>query len=286
VGGAGTPLIRAVLIGVTGRMGRELLRAAAGFADLIVSGAIASPGSLALGRDAGELAGLGRLNLTVTCDLAPALAQADVALDFSSAAAASANLAAARAARKPLLLGTSGWGAELEPQLAAVARDVALLIAPNTSLAIALLSELVRLAARALPPTFDIDILEIHHRLKKDAPSGTALALGSAARTGRVASSSAHASSLRGAAGIGSASAPAAGARPQGEIGYASLRAGDIVGEHTVLFSGPGEQLSLSHRASERAIFARGALAAALWLQSRPPGRYVMGDVLNLKTIT
>jgi 4-hydroxy-tetrahydrodipicolinate reductase len=128
---------------------------------------------------------------------------------------------------------------------------------------VTLLLELVRIAARALPPAFDINILDTHHRSKQDAPSGTALALGTAAREARQAASG--------------------GAHCEGDIGCASVRAGDIVGEHTVLFAGPGEQLSLTHRATDRAIFARGALAAALWLQSQPPGRYTMRDLLGQK---
>ncbi len=261
---APTPtLVRAALIGVTGRMGLELLRAARGFSQLIITAAIASPASLALGRDAGELAGVGALNLPVTDDLARALPAADVALDFSSAAAARTNLAACRAARKPLLIGTTGFAAELDGAFAAAARDIPLLVAANTSLGVTLLLELVRIAARALPPAFDINILDTHHRSKPDAPSGTALALGAAAREARQAGRDA--------------------AHREGDVGLASVRAGDIVGEHTVLFAGPGEQLLLTHRATDRAIFARGALAAALWLQSRPPGRYTMRDLLGQK---
>jgi len=145
-------------------------------------------------------------------------------------------------------------------------------------LGVTLLLELVRIAARALPPAFDVDILDVHHRSKHDAPSGTALALGAAAREARQ---------MPAAAG-GASGAAAAGDRAhrEGEVGFASVRAGDLVGEHTVLFAGPGEALSLTHRATDRGIFARGALAAALWLQSRPPGRYTMGDLLAQKTIT
>ena len=269
------PLIRAVLIGVTGRMGQALLRAAPGFSQLLITGAIASPGSLALGRDAGEVAGVGPTNLPVSCDLPRALEQADVALDFSSAAATAQHLRACQSARKPLLIGTTGFGAELSAPLAAAARDIPLLIAANTSIGVALLAELVRTAARALPPSFDIDVLELHHRLKPDAPSGTALALGQAAAEARGLSlPSAVRAQASAAGGLVPAPAARAGGRPEGEIGFASVRAGDIVGEHTVLFSGPGEELHLTHRALDRAVFARGALSAALWLVSQPPGRY------------
>lgn len=281
------PLIRAVLIGVTGRMGQALLRAAPGFSQLLITGAIASPASLALGRDAGEIAGVGPTNLAVSCDLPRALEQADVALDFSSAAATAENLRACHSARKALLIGTTGFGAELSAPLVAAARDIPLLIAANTSIGVGLLAELVRAAARSLPPSFDIDVLELHHRLKPDAPSGTALALGRAAAEARGLSLP-TAASVRNSAGGAAVPAPAtrAGPRPEAEIGFASVRAGDIVGEHTVLFSGPGEQLSLSHRALDRAVFARGALSVALWLASRPPGRYAMSDFLGFKTST
>jgi 4-hydroxy-tetrahydrodipicolinate reductase len=275
-----TALIRAVIIGITGRMGRSLLRAAPGFPQLIITGAIASPGSLALGRDAGEVAGTGSANLTVSSDLPHALGQADVALDFSSAAAAAGNLAACRAAHVPLLLGTSGLGPELEGELTRAAHEIPLLVAANTSLALAVLIELTRSAAGALPRSFDIDVLDLHHRLKPDAPSGTALALGGAAAEARGTAVSAA------AARRGDPLARAPGARPEGEIGFAAVRAGDLVGEHRVLFSGPGEELTLGHRATDRAVFARGALAAALWLAARSPGRYGMRDFLGVKTIT
>src|SRR5438552_16443778 len=271
---APTPsLVRAALIGATGRMGEALLRAAPAFPRLNITAALASPTSPRLGRDAGEVAGVGCLHLPITSDLPRALAEADVAIDFSSAAATRANLAACRAARKPLLICTTGFAAELDGAFAAAGRDIALLIAPNTSLGVTLLLELVRIAARALPVSFDIAVLDTHHRSKQDAPSGTALALGSAAREARQAAAS--------------AAGPAAGKPPrEGEVGFASMRAGDIVGEHTVLFAGPGEALSLTHRATDRGVFARGALAAALWLQSRPPGRYTMHDLLAQKTVT
>jgi 4-hydroxy-tetrahydrodipicolinate reductase len=268
------PLKRVAVIGVTGRMGQAVLRAAAGFPQLIVTGAVASSASLALGRDAGEVAGLGAMNLIVTGDLKGALAEADVVLDFSSAAVAAANLAACHAARKPLLLGTTGLEAALEPVLTAAALEIPLMVAPNTSLAVALLVELVRQSAGKLPDGFDIDVIELHHRQKVDAPSGTALTLARAAAGAR---------GLPLPSGL-TAAAGGTGARPAGQVGIASLRAGDLVGEHTVLFSGHGEQLTLSHRASDRAVFARGALTAALWLMSQAPGRYTMREFILGKT--
>jgi len=269
------PLVRAVIIGASGRMGQALLRAAPAFPRLIVSGAIARSGSLALGRDAGDVAGIGRMNLSLTSDLPAALAAADVALDFSHPAATASTLEACRAARKPLLLGTTGFGAQLDGALDAAAREVALLVAPNTSLGAALLTELTRLASRALPSSFDIDVLELHHRLKRDAPSGTARSLAQVAAEGR---------GVAAPEGNSTATGGSPGPRPEGGIGLASLRAGDIVGEHTVFFCGAGEELVLTHRAHDRGIFARGALSAALWLRSQRPGRYGMSDFLRLKT--
>src|ERR1700694_4328325 len=163
--------VRAALIGVTGRMGEALLRAAPAVPRLRVTAAVASPRSLSLGRDAGEVAGVGCLHVPIISDLPRALAEADVAIDFSSATATLANLAACRAARKPLLIGTTGFAAELDGAFAAAARDIPLLVAANTSLGVTLLLELVRIAARALPAAFDINILDTHHRSKQDAPS-------------------------------------------------------------------------------------------------------------------
>jgi len=264
---------RVVIIGVSGRMGQALVRVASELPTVRVTAAVASASSPSLGRDAGVLVGMQPLGVEVTSDLAAALAVADVAVDFSQPHATRGNIAACRAARKPLLIGTTGFAAELtEPELDAAASEIPLLIAPNTSLGVALLTELVRRAARTLPPEFDIEIIEAHHRMKRDAPSGTALALARAAGEGR---------GLVPAEALPGSPAGRIGPRRQGEIGLAVVRGGDIVGEHTVLFAGPGEELRLSHRAGDRAIFARGALRAALWLRARPPGRYGMSDIVD-----
>jgi 4-hydroxy-tetrahydrodipicolinate reductase len=276
--------LNAVVIGAAGRMGRALVRAASELHDqLAITGAIASTSSDSLGRDAGELAGVGRLDVPVTDDVAAALARADVVIDFSQPHATSSNLAVCRAARKPLLIGTTGFAADLTSEFDAAAKEIPLLVAPNTSIGVTLLTELTRMAARALPPDFDIEIVEAHHRMKKDAPSGTALALGKAAREGR---SQADAAAQAGASGARSGAGwfDRTGERTPGSIGYAVIRGGDIVGDHTVLFAGTGEQVTLGHRATDRAVFARGALRAALWLAGRPPGRYFMRDFIGLKT--
>lgn len=262
---------RAVIIGASGRMGQSLLREARSIADLAITGAVVPAASAALGRDAGELAGTAPLGVTVSADLRGALDSADVAIDFSRPEATAANLAACRSAGTPLLLGVTGYPAQIEGELVAAARYIPLLVASNTSLGVTLLVELVRTAARALPESFDIEIVETHHRMKRDAPSGTALALARAAGEGRGLPAE------QALAGVGAARA---GARPAGQIGFAVVRGGDVAGEHDVRFLGVGETLVLGHRASDRTVFARGALTAALWLAQQPAGRYSMRDYL------
>ena len=255
-------------------MGRELVRAAHLNPEISVAAAVASPKSTSIGKDAGELAGIGATGVRVTHDLAAALSQVDVAIDFSSAQATQSNLAACRTARKALLVGTTGFPAELTLAFQEAAQDIPLLVAPNTSVGVTLLIELVREAARALPADFDIEIVEAHHRMKRDAPSGTALALGRAAAEGRNQAFDGREPTAR----LGES------ARKGAEIGFAVVRGGDIVGEHNVLFAGIGETLSLGHRATDRGIFARGALRAAAWLASRPAGHYFMRDFVTYKS--
>jgi 4-hydroxy-tetrahydrodipicolinate reductase len=289
--------LNTVIIGAAGRMGRALIRAATEIpGELHICGAVVSTTSASLGKDAGELAGIGRLDVRVTDDLAAALARAEIVIDFSQPHATHSNLMVCRAARKPLLIGTTGFPAELTSVFDEAAKEIPLLVAPNTSIGVTLLLELTRIAAKALPSDFDVEIVEAHHRMKKDAPSGTALALGRAAAEGRGVGSAGTAAAHPSAAGSASAGVPGAppanvttdrsGERRQGDIGYAVIRGGDIVGDHTVLFAGTGEQITLGHRATDRAIFARGAVRAALWLAAQPAGRYIMRDFLGLKTST
>jgi 4-hydroxy-tetrahydrodipicolinate reductase len=249
---------RVVLIGASGRMGRALLAAAPAYPTLALVGALASKDSAALGRDSGATAGGAVNHVMLTSELGPLLPRADVVIDFSSAAATRAHLRACVAAGKALLVGTTGYEAALESEFAAAARAIPLLIAANTSLGVTLMLELARAAARALPQ-FVAEVSETHHKDKRDAPSGTALALAAALRV------------------------PGAAAR---EIPIRSLREAEVVGEHTVTLQGPEELLSLTHRALDRRVFATGALAAALWLAPQPPGRYAMRDVLGVKTWT
>jgi len=267
----GQRALRLAIIGAAGRMGQSLVHAARARSDVIIEAGVVSPSSELVGRDLGEIAGIGALGVALTADLPAALAACDVALDFSRPRATAANLAACTAAGKPLLIGTSGLGPDVQHELERAARHIALLVAPNTSLGVTLLIELARQCARALPGQFDIEIIEAHHRHKIDAPSGTALALGHAVAESRGVTLDPAVLLHRVAGGH---------ARRQGDIGFAVVRGGDLVGEHTVLFAGPGEQVTLGHRATDRGVFARGALDAAVWLARHPPGRYGMRDVL------
>lgn len=269
-------MLRAVIIGATGRMGRALARAAGSVSGVRISGAIASAGSAHLGRDLGELAGIDPLGVPVSADLPAALGAGDVAIDFSVPAATAQSVRCCEAAGTPLLVGTTGLTAEQRRDIERAAQRIAVLVAPNTSIGVTVLIDLVRRAAKALPAEFDIEIVEAHHRAKRDAPSGTALALGRAAAEGRG-DDPEKALKLRRESGT---------ARATGEIGFAVVRGGDLVGEHTVLFAGPGEQLTLGHRATDRAVFAVGALRAALWLAGKPPGCYTMADVISGKSNT
>jgi len=265
-------VIRLVLVGASGRMGQGILQLLPEFPELRLTGVVVSERHLARVRQqlATQPGAEGAL-----CDtsLAAVLTKgADLVIDFSVASATRATLQACVQARVPLLLGTTGLDEETRQRLDAAAPAIALLVAANTSLGVNLLIELVRQAAAALPVQFDIEIIESHHRSKLDAPSGTALALGAAAAEGREVELKAVALTSR---------QPASTPRPAGQIGFAVVRGGDVVGEHQVQFLGVGERLQLAHSATDRAVFARGALVAGLWLASRPPGRYGMADVFR-----
>jgi 4-hydroxy-tetrahydrodipicolinate reductase len=255
-------------------MGTAIVRTSVAAKSLSIVAAIASSGSRSAGLDVGEVAGSGALGVRVVTELPPDLAGAQVAIDFSRPELSLRALNVCRAARVPIVIGTTGHGAEFEARIAGASREIAVLVAPNTSIGVAVAQELVRIAASALPAEFDIEIVEAHHKNKVDAPSGTALALAGAAANARGLDP--HADTLTGRVGQG--------ARRSGEIGIASLRAGDIVGTHTVLFAGPGERLTVGHEATDRFIFAQGAIRAAAWLAAQKPGRYTMADVLGLKT--
>ncbi len=265
--------MRLVVAGAGGRMGQTLIRAIASTPGAVLSAAIERPGAAVLGTDAGVAAGLGEIGVKISDDPLPAIVDVDGILDFTAPQASLEFATLAAQARIVHVLGTTGLGPADEEKIAAAARHAVIVRSGNMSLGVNLLAALVEQAARALGAEFDIEISEMHHRAKVDAPSGTALLLGEAAAAGRNIRLGDH--SIRGRDGH-------TGARPQGAIGFASLRGGSVTGDHSVTFAGDGERIVLSHLAENRAIFAAGALKAALWGRGRKPGIYSMRDVLGL----
>ena len=265
--------MRLVVTGAGGRMGRMLVAAVQGTPGVTLSAALARPGSPVLGQDAGVLAGLGPIGVPVTEDPLEAFVAADGVLDFTLPDATTHFAMLAAQARIAHVIGTTGLDGAHLARLEAAARHAPLVRSGNMSLGVNLLAALVRRAARVLGTEWDIEIAEMHHRRKIDAPSGTALLLGEAAAEGR--GTSLAEAAVRGRDGI-------TGAREPGTIGFAALRGGTVVGDHSVVFAGEGERIELSHRAENRALFARGAVTAALWARGRRPGLYSMADVLDL----
>jgi 4-hydroxy-tetrahydrodipicolinate reductase len=261
-----------IVVGAAGRMGRTLVRVIAETQGAVLAGAVEQAGSPELGKDSGLLAGLGANGITLTDDPLPLFAKADGVLDFTAPKATIAFAELAAQARIVHVVGTTGLSGEDDKKLAAAARHAVLVKSGNMSLGVNLLAVLVRQAAKALDADFDIEILEMHHRHKVDAPSGTALLLGAAAAEGRGIDLAAH--SVRTRDGH-------TGARKRGDIGFATMRGGSVVGEHLVLLAGEGETIEIAHKATDRAIFARGAVKAALWGQGKKPGLYSMADVLG-----
>jgi 4-hydroxy-tetrahydrodipicolinate reductase len=254
-------------------MGRMLVTEIAGSEDCTLSGGTAAPGSTHVGSDLGELAGIGRIGLAAGNAPGELIRASDVVIEFSVAAATASHAALAAELGTPLVIGTTGLSAAEAAGVREAAKRVPIVWAANTSLGINLLLGLVEQVAARLGRDWDIEIMEIHHRGKADAPSGTALALGRAAAAGRGVTLDAVAQ--RGRDGI-------TGARRSGDIGFAALRGGDAVGDHHVIFAGAGERLELSHRATNRAIYAKGAVRAARWVIGKPSGLYGMKEVLGL----
>jgi 4-hydroxy-tetrahydrodipicolinate reductase len=265
--------LRLVIAGAGGRMGRTLLRAVHEVPGFALAGAVDREGAAEIGADTGTLAGLSPSGVKVTADALPLVAQADAIIDFTTPASTVALAALAAQARIVHVIGTTGLSSADEAKLEAASRHAALVKSGNMSLGVNLLAALVKRAAASLGPEFDIEVLEMHHSRKVDAPSGTALLLGNAAADGRKISL--HENSIRSRDGH-------TGARKAGDIGFATLRGGTVVGDHTVIFAGPSERIELVHKAEDRMIFARGALAAAKWGKGRKPGIYSMADVLGL----
>jgi 4-hydroxy-tetrahydrodipicolinate reductase len=268
--------MRLVVVGAAGRMGRMLIRTVHETPGATLIGAVERAGSPALGQDAGLLAGVGPLGVAVTDDPLPLFVQAEGVLDFSAPAATVEFAALAAQARIVHVVGTTGMEREHLEKLEAAARHATIIRSGNMSLGVNLLAALVKRAAQTLGTDFDVEIVEMHHRMKVDAPSGTALLLGEAAAAGR--GIDLETQSERGRDGI-------TGARKEGAIGFASLRGGTVVGDHSVIFAGAGERITLSHHAEDRALFSRGALRAALWGRGRKPGLHSMMDVLGLADV-
>jgi 4-hydroxy-tetrahydrodipicolinate reductase len=266
--------MRLIVAGAGGRMGRTLVKAIAETKGLVLAGALEGEGSPLIGQDAGVLAGLPANGIELTADAKAMLANADGIIDFTIPKASTAF--AALTAGKVHIVGTTGHSADDEAKILESAKSAVIVKSGNMSLGVNLLAALVKRVAKTLDQDFDIEILEMHHNKKVDAPSGTALMLGRAAAEGRGVDLAQR--SVRGRDGV-------TGARGKGDIGFAALRGGTVVGDHSVIFAGTAERIELSHKAEDRMIFARGALKAALWARGKEPGLYSMADVLGLRDI-
>ncbi len=268
-------MLKIAVAGAAGRMGKNLIRAVLeGGSDICLSAATVEAGDPALGLDAGLLAAGREQGVPTTDSLARCKADFDVLIDFTSPSALAGHADYCRARGRSLVVGTTGLEARHHALLAAAAERIAVLHSPNMSVGVNLSLDLLRRAAATLGENFDVEIVEAHHRRKKDAPSGTALAMGRA-----VAESLGReldACAVYGRRGIGDE-------RSRETIGFATVRGGDIVGEHSVIFAGPGERLEISHKAGSRMTFANGAVRAARWIAGKPPGLYTMSDVLGAR---
>jgi len=266
-------MTRIAITGAAGRMGRSLIEACQQSDGLEVSVALEHPQSTLLGSDAGDLAGIGKLGVAVGADLAAVSNAFDVLIDFTRPGSTLANLEICRQAGRRMVIGTTGFSDEQKAQIAAAAQDIAIVFAPNMSVGVNLCLKLLDTAARVLGDDVDIEVIEAHHRHKVDAPSGTALrmgevvadALGRDLKTCAVYGREGH-----------------TGERDSKTIGFETIRAGDIVGDHTVMFAATGERIEITHKASSRMTFANGAVRAAAWLVGRESGLFDMQDVLGL----
>ena len=267
--------MRLAIMGACGRMGRELVRAALG-AGCTVGGAIEAAGSPFIGQDVGVVAGLPPLGVEVTHDALDVLIKVDGVIDFTTPQASIGYAGLAANARVVHVIGTTGFSVVQEAAIAAAGRHAVIVKAGNMSLGVNLLTAITRQVASALDGDFDVEIVEMHHRAKVDAPSGTALMLGEAVALGRGIDLASHAVRARDGH---------TGSRVPGSIGFQSLRGGSVVGDHTVIFAGDGERIELRHIAEDRSIFARGAVKAAIWGQGRKPGVYSMLDVLGIGSL-
>src|SRR5580658_8744977 len=265
--------MRLIVAGAGGRMGRALTRVISETEGAVVTGALEAPGSELLGKDSGTLAGLPANGVKLSADLWSLSAEADGILDFTVPGATIANVAIAAQRGLVHVIGTTGLSASDDAVIKSVTSRAIVVKSGNMTLGINLLAALVKRVAQSLDSDFDIEILEMHHKAKIDAPSGTALLLGEAAAAGRGVALDQN--SARGRDGI-------TGARKAGDIGFASLRGGTVTGDHSVIFAGSMERIELTHRAEDRTMFAQGAIKAAMWARDKKPGLYSMADVLGL----
>ena len=264
---------RIAVMGAAGRMGKILIEAVGQAQDAELTAAVDRPDSSLIGADVGELVAQGKIGVTLAGDLKAVLDQFDVLIDFTHPTVTLNNLAICRQAGKAMVIGTTGFSAEEKLQLEAAAKEIPIVFAANYSVGVNLCLKLLDTAARVLADEVDIEIIEAHHRHKVDAPSGTALRMGEVV-------ASALGRDLQKVAVYGREGQT--GARERETIGFATVRAGDVVGDHTVLFAAEGERVEITHKASSRMTFAKGAVRAAQWLQNQPAGLYDMQDVLGL----
>ncbi len=266
-------MTRIAIMGAAGRMGRILIEATEAADGAQLGAALVLPNDSLLGSDAGEMAGLGKkLNVALISDLAASLNDFDVLIDFTSPAATMQNVQACKAAGKGIVIGTTGLSDEQKAELSAAGKDMKIVFAPNYSVGVNLVLNLLRMATSVMGEESDIEIIEMHHKHKVDAPSGTALRLGEV-----VAETMGW--DLKEVANYGREGQT--GARPHKEIGFQTIRGGDVVGDHTVMFATEGERVEITHKAQSRMTFAKGAVRASLWLNDQPNGLYDMQDVLG-----
>ncbi len=265
--------MKIAVMGAAGRMGRELVRTMAAIPACEIAGGIERAGSEWIGQDIGKVAGLNALGVAITDDPLELIARVEAILDFTAPSVSVEIAGLAANGRIVHVIGTTGIGASEQKAIQAAARHATIIQAGNMSLGVNLLLGLTRKIAAALDEDYDIEILEMHHKHKVDAPSGTALMLGQAAADGRGIALSDH--SVRARDGQ-------TGARKSGDIGFATLRGGSVIGDHSVIFAGEGERIEISHLAADRGIYSRGAIKAALWGKGKGPGLFSMADVLGL----
>ena len=266
--------MRLAVTGAAGRMGRAIIEAAHNVDGVVLGAALEHQESSLLGSDAGEVAGVGKLGVSIVPDMASVVDEFDILIDFTTPAATMENVRLCNAHNKRIVIGTTGMSHGQREEIANLANDAAIVMAPNMSVGVNLCFKLLDLAARVMGDDVDIEVIEAHHRHKVDAPSGTALRMGEvvADALGRDLKDCA----VYGREGI-------TGERDRGVIGFETIRAGDIVGEHTVMFADIGERVEITHKASSRMTFAKGAVRAAVWLNNKPYGLYDMQDVLDLR---